>query len=769
MAKRKTKKARTKKVSYKGYVKALWILALGAVLSVVLLVLLAALGAFGSLPSFEQIENPKSNLASQLITADGKLLGKYYKDNRTHTDYGDLSPNLVNALVATEDERYYEHSGIDFRSLARAVVLLGSAGGGSTITQQLAKQLFHKPARNIPDRIKQKFKEWVIAAQLERQYTKEEIIAMYFNQFDFLYQAVGIKSAASIYFNTTPDQLNLNQSAILVGMAKNPALYNPRRDTSLMIKRRNTVFVQMKKNEMISTAQYDSLKALPLNVEFRRQGHLEGLAPYFREYLRQFLKDWVNENPKPSGEEYNLYTDGLKVYTTIDARMQRYAEEAVREHMSNLQRVFFMKENNRKYAPFHNVSQEEIDRIMERAMRRSRRYYSMRSQGYSEAEIQKAFNTPVKMTVFTWSGDKDTLMTPMDSIRYYKHFYHSGLMSVEPQTGFIKAWVGGIDYKHFKYDHVIQGKRQVGSTFKPFVYATAIKQKHYSPCFEVPNIKVCIEKGQYGLIKDWCPSNSDGEYGGMFTLKQGLAKSMNTVTTYLMKEVGPEPVVRTVEAMGVQTEIEPQPAIALGSIDLSVYDMVGAYTTFANKGIYNKPIFITRIEDKNGVVLEEFTPTTNEAMSEQDAYIMLDLMKGVTRYGTGMRLRYGTDYAWLNHVVTGAPYKFTNPIAGKTGTTQNNSDGWFMGMVPNLVTGVWGGCEDRAAHFGSTAYGQGATVSLPVWALFMKKCYADPELDISKADFNAPADPITVELDCDPEDNPDTKGAKDSNSEWETF
>lgn len=766
MAKRKTKKARTKKVSFKSYVKALWILALGAVLSVVLLVLLAALGAFGSLPSFEQIENPKSNLASQLITADGKLLGKYYKDNRTHTDYGDLSPNLVNALVATEDERYYEHSGIDFRSLARAVVLLGSAGGGSTITQQLAKQLFHKPARNIPDRIKQKFKEWVIAAQLERQYTKEEIIAMYFNQFDFLYQAVGIKSAASIYFNTTPDQLNLNQSAILVGMAKNPALYNPRRDTSLMIKRRNTVFVQMKKNEMISSAQYDSLKALPLNVEFRRQGHLEGLAPYFREYLRQFLKDWVNENPKPSGEEYNLYTDGLKVYTTIDARMQRYAEEAVREHMSNLQRVFFMKENNRKYAPFHNVSQEEIDRIMERAMRRSRRYYSMRSQGYSEAEIQKAFNTPVKMTVFTWSGDKDTLMTPMDSIRYYKHFYHSGLMSVEPQTGFIKAWVGGIDYKHFKYDHVIQGKRQVGSTFKPFVYATAIKQKHYSPCFEVPNIKVCIEKGQYGLIKDWCPSNSDGEYGGMFTLKQGLAKSMNTVTTYLMKEVGPEPVVRTVEAMGVQTEIEPQPAIALGSIDLSVYDMVGAYTTFANKGIYNKPIFITRIEDKNGVVLEEFTPTTNEAMSEQDAYIMLDLMKGVTRYGTGMRLRYGTDYAWLNHVVTGAPYKFTNPIAGKTGTTQNNSDGWFMGMVPNLVTGVWGGCEDRAAHFGSTAYGQGATVSLPVWALFMKKCYADPELDISKADFNEPIDAITVELDCDPADNSDTRGTKDTNSEW---
>lgn len=766
MAKRKTKKAGKKKVSFKGYVKTMWILALGGVLSVVILILLSALGAFGTLPTFEQIENPKSNLASQLITADGKLLGKYYKDNRTHTDYRDLSPHLVNALVATEDERYYEHSGIDFRSLTRAVVLLGSAGGGSTITQQLAKQLFHKPARNITDRIKQKFKEWVIAAQLERQYTKEEIIAMYFNQLDFIYQAVGIKSAAAIYFNTTPDQLNLNQSAILVGMAKNPSLYNPRRDTILMLKRRNTVFAQMKKNDMISPAQCDSLKNLPLNVEFRRQGHLEGLAPYFREHMRQFLKEWVAENPKPSGEKYNLYTDGLKVYTTIDARMQRHAEEAVREHMSNLQRVFFMKEANRKYAPFHNVSQAEIDGIMTKAMRRSRRYISMRNQGFNEEEIREAFNTPVKMTVFSWDGDKDTVMTPMDSIRYYKHFYHSGLMSVEPQTGFIKAWVGGIDYKHFKYDHVIQGKRQVGSTFKPFVYATAIKQKHYSPCFEVPNIKVCIEKGQYGLIKDWCPSNSDGEYGGMYTLKQGLAKSMNTVTTYLMKEVGPEPVVRTVKAMGVEGEIEPQPAIALGSVDLSVYEMVGAYTTFANKGIHNEPIFITRIEDKNGVVLEEFTPTTNEVMSEEDAYIMLDLMKGVTRYGTGMRLRYGTDYAWLNHVVTGAPYKFTNPIAGKTGTTQNNSDGWFMGTVPNLVTGVWGGCEDRAAHFGSTAYGQGATVSLPVWALFMKKCYADPELDISKGDFDTPVNPISVELDCKKETTPDMPDEEDQNPEW---
>lgn len=741
MAKKKSK------TSYGGYIKIIWALAGLGVLVVVLCVGLAALGVFGKLPPVELLENPRSKLASEIITADGKTLGKFYQENRTHTEYEDLSPHLVNALVATEDERFYQHSGVDFKALARAVVNLGSDGGGSTITQQLAKQLFHKPARTIPERITQKFKEWVIAARLERLYTKEDIIAMYFNQFDFLYQAVGINSAAKIYFNTTPDSLSIEESAILVGMAKNPSLYNPLRDTTLMKQRRNTVYFQMLRNEMISREEFDTLKTRPLEVNFTRESHLEGLAPYFREYLRKFMADWVEKREAETGEEYNLYTDGLKIYTTIDSRMQAYAEEAVKEHFSNLQRVFFLKEKNRRQAPFHNLSDSEIDALLKQAMRRTPRYRSMKRAGVSNDSIMEVFNTPRKMRIFSWNGDIDTVLSPMDSIRYYKHFYQAGLLSVEPQTGFVKAWVGGIDYKHFKYDHVKQGRRQVGSTFKPFVYATAIKQKQYSPCMEVPNVRTCIEKGQFGLLEDWCPKNSSDEYGGIFTLKEALAKSINTVTTYLMKEVGPDPVIRLCREMGISAEIPEQPSIALGTVDLSIYEMVGSYTALANKGVYTQPIMITRIESKDGVVLEEFAPRTNEVMSEQDAYIILDLMKGVTYSGSGVRLR--TKGAWYpDNVVTGYPYDFENPIAGKTGTTQNQSDGWFMGMVPNLITGVWGGCEDRSAHFNSITFGQGATVSLPVWALFMQKCYADPNLNVSKADFEKPLEPLKVELDC---------------------
>ncbi len=741
------------------YVKWFWrLLGLG-VASITVCILLAATGAFGKLPTFEEIENPKSNLASQIITSDGKVLGKFYMENRIHADYHDLSPHLVNALVATEDERYYEHSGIDFRALGRAVLNLGGAGGGSTISQQLAKLLFHDRSGNILKRVIQKFKEWVIAARLERQYTKQEIIAMYFNQFDFLYQAVGINSAAAIYFNTTPDSLTIEQSAVLVGMAKNPAFFNPMRNHERMKTRRNVVYAQMLRNKMISREEFDSLKVKDIELDFNRQGHLEGLAPYFREYLRKYMKEWIKDHPKPDGSEYNLYTEGLKIYTTIDYRMQQYAEDAVKAHMSNLQRVFYKKEKGRKYAPFHNVSQSEIDRIMTQAMRRSVRYRSLVKAGASKDSIKKAFDTPVPMRVFSWQGDIDTVMTPMDSIRYYKFFYQCGMISVEPQTGFVKAWVGGIDFKHFKYDHVKQGKRQVGSTFKPFVYASAIKQKHYNPCFEVPNVTTCIEKGKFGLIKDWCPSNSDGDYGQIYTLKSALANSVNTVTAFLMKQIGPEPVVRLTREMGVKSEMEIQPAIALGTVDLSVYEMAGSYTTFANKGVYTEPIMITRIEDKNGIVLEEFTPQTNEVMSEEDAFVILELLKGVTRYGTGKRLRYASDYRHYDYVVTGAPYQFTNPIAGKTGTTQNNSDGWFIGMVPNLITCVWGGCEDRAAHFGSTAYGQGATVALPVWGLYMKKCYADPSLNVSKSDFEKPEFPVSVELECE---DPDEENPSDS-------
>ena len=733
---------------YKSYLKVLWGLAGLMVLVVILCVGLAAVGAFGKLPPVELLENPRSKLASEIITSDGKVLGKFYQENRTHTEYEDLSPDLVNALVATEDERFYQHSGVDFKALVRAVVNLGKDGGGSTITQQLAKQLFHEPARSIPERIKQKFKEWVIAARLERLYTKEDIIAMYFNQFDFLYQAVGINSAAKIYFNATPDSLSIEQAAVLVGMAKNPSLYNPLRDSSLMVQRRNTVYYQMLRNEMISREAFDTLKQRPLYTEFTRESHLEGLAPYFREYLRKYMADWIDKRYEETGEEYSLYTDGLKIYTTIDSRMQSYAESAMDQHFSNLQRVFFLKEKNRRQAPFHNITDDQIDGILKQAMKRTPRYRSLKRSGMPMDSILYVFNQPRKMRVFSWDGDIDTVLSPMDSIRYYKHFYQAGLISVEPQTGFVKAWVGGIDYKHFKYDHVKQGRRQVGSTFKPFVYATAIKQKQYSPCMEVPNVKTCIEEGQFGLLEDWCPKNSDDEYGGVYTLKNALANSVNTVTTYLMKEVGPDPVIRMCREMGINAEIPQQPSIALGTVDLSIYEMVGSYTALANKGVYTEPIMITRIETKDGVVLEEFTPRTNEVMSEQDAYVILDLMKGVTSGGTGVRLR--TTGGWYpNKVVTGYPYDFQNPIAGKTGTTQNQSDGWFMGMVPNLITGVWGGCEDRSAHFGSITYGQGATVSLPAWALYMKMCYEDPNLRISTADFEKPEQPLDVELDCE--------------------
>lgn len=745
-----------KKDDFRTYVKWFWIVVLAGVLSIFACVGLAALGAFGPLPPITAIENPKSKLASQIITSDGKVLGKFYQENRTHADYDDLSPNLVNALVATEDERFYEHSGVDFHALARAVFNLGRDGGGSTITQQLAKQLFHKPAQSFFQRVLQKFKEWVIAIELERHYTKQEIIAMYFNQFDFLYQAVGINSAAHIYFDTTPDSLTIEQSAILVGMVKNPALYNPRRDSLRMFNRRNTVYHQMLRNNMITREQYDTLSIRPLTYKFSRESHLEGLAPYFREYLRQYMKDWTKDHINPStGEPYDIYTDGLKIYTTIDSRMQKYAEEAVKEHFSNLQKVFFKLEKGRKTTPFHNVTQDQIDRIMVHAMHRSGRYKMLKRAGVSDDSIKKSFETPIPMTIFSWHGDIDTVMSPMDSIRYFKSFYQCGLMSVEPQTGFVKAWVGGIDYKYFKYDHVKQGTRQVGSTFKPFVYATAIKQKHYSPCFEVPNVITCIEKGKFGLLQDWCPTNAENEYGGVYTLKQALAKSINTITTYLMKQVGPEPVVRLVREMGVESPIDVQPSIALGTVDLSVYEMVGSYTTFANKGVYTQPLMVTRIEDKNGVVLDEFTPKTNEVMNEQDAYVILNLLEGVTQSGTGQRLRLNGGH-YINDIVTGFPYDFQNPIAGKTGTTQNNSDGWFMGAVPNLITGVWGGCEDRSAHFGSIYYGQGATVALPVWALYMQKCYADKSLHISKAPFEKPLEPISVDLNCNTYDQEDS-------------
>lgn len=742
------------KDDFRKYVKWLWILFLSPALALLLCVLLARVGAFGPLPSTEEIANPKSFLASQIISNDNEILGTFFEENRIHSEYENLPPHLVNALIATEDERFREHSGIDFRALARAVAKMGRNGGGSTLTQQLAKQLFSDNFDNVTlvERIGQKFKEWVISTRLEERYTKDEIIVLYLNQFDFLYDAVGINSAAQTYFNCSPDSLKIHQAAMLVGMVKNPALYNPIRREELTINRRNTVFGQMVRNGFLSQEDADSLSQLPLDLDFNRSSHTRGPAPYFREHVRSYMKDWVETHRKPNGDKYNIYTDGLKIYTTIDSRMQAYAEASVTEHLSNLQRVFVKVDGDRSTFPFYfqNNSTSQIENILASAWHQTPKYKSMKKNGVSDDSINLVYTTPVEMEVFSWDGPLDTIMSPKDSIRYMKSIYQVGMMSIEPQTGFIKVWVGGVDYRYFKYDHVQQGRRQVGSTFKPFVYATAIEQKHYSPCMQVPNVLTCIEAGQYGLMDDWCPKNSGDEYGGVVTLKEGLAHSMNTITTYLMKQTGPVPVIRLARRMGIEAEIPEAPSIALGTVDLSVYEMVGSYTTFANKGRYSEPIFITRIEDKNGVVLQEFLPRQERVMSEEDAYTIVNLMTGVAQAGTGIRLKInGNENTYRNGVVTGFPYRFTNEIAGKTGTTQNQSDGWFMGMVPNLITGVWTGCEDRSAHFRSVYYGQGATTALPIWANFMRRCYNDSELNVSKEDFAKPDYPMTIQLDCD--------------------
>jgi penicillin-binding protein 1A len=710
----------------------------------------ASEGWLGPLPTFEEIENPETSLASEIISFDGKVIGKYYDENRSPVKYEDLSPHLVNALISTEDERFREHAGIDFKSLARAIVNLERSGGGSTITQQLAKMLFTGVAsRSTLDRIKQKMKEYVIAVQLERQYTKDEIISMYFNKFDFNYLAVGINSASKIYFNTTPADLKIEEAATLVGMCKNPSLYNPKRREELTTERRNVVFAQMKRNGYLTQEQVDSLSAMPIVLDFKPESHTRGLATYYREYLRDFMKEWIKNNPKPDGSHYNLYRDGLKIYTTLDSRMQRYAEEAVNEHLSNLQDIFFDVQENNPIAPFDGIEQEQIDIIMQRAMKNSDRYKRLKNQGASDAEIKKSFATPTNMTVYSWKGDIDTTMTPMDSLKYYKYFLQTGMMSMEPQTGYIKAWVGGIDYRYFKYDHVEQGRRQVGSTFKPFVYASAVNQLKYSPCYEVANTQVTFEAGErWHLDEDWTPKNSGDKYGGMVSLKYALANSINTVTAYLMKQVGPSAVKKLARSMGLQGDIPEAPSIALGTPDVSVYEMVGAYGTFANKGVYTKPISLLKIEDANGVKLQEFVTTSSIALDEEISYVMLNLMQGVTQAGTGVRLRTTTGN-YIYGEATGYPYGFTNPIAGKTGTSQNHSDGWFMGIVPDLVTGVWVGNTDRAAHFPNITLGQGATLSLPIWALYMKKVYADEDINMSLRGFTPPESGVSIELDCD--------------------
>ena len=729
------------------YIKWFWYLIFGGTFTVILIFLLASWGVFGALPSFAELENPEKNLATEVISVDGKTLGKYAKENRTPVKYKDLPDNLIKALVATEDERFYEHSGIDFKATLRAIMTMGKSGGGSTITQQLAKLLFHgEGSKNIVERVLQKVKEYVIAVKLERQYTKQEILTMYLNKYDFLNLAVGIRSASRIYFGKEPKELTVNESAMLVGMLKNASLYNPLSREELVKERRNVVLGQMLKNDFITEQQKDTLQQKELELDVHREGHSEGYATYFREYLRDFMKGWIKNHPKPDGTEYNIYRDGLKIYVTLDSRMQQYAEEAMEEHMANLQRAFFNEQKRNKTAPFYDLEAKQIETTILQAMKRSNRWIRMKASGASEKEILASFNEKTKMKVFSWKGDVDTIMSPKDSILYYKHFLRAGLFSVEPQTGHVKAWVGGINYKHFQFDAVKQQKRQVGSTFKPFVYATAINQLNLSPCEKFPNTPYTIPKEKYGMPEDWQPKNSSNSYGGELTLKEALANSVNVITAKLIDMVTPATVVRLAKSAGIKTEIPEVPAIALGSVDLSLFEMVGAYATFANKGLQVEPMMVLKIEDKNGTVLEQFIPNSKEVLSEESAYVVLNLLEGVTQYGSGVRLRSSWG-KYPDDIVTGYPYEFKNPIAGKTGTTQNQSDGWFMGIVPNLATGVWVGGEDRATHFARIDKGQGASMALPIWALYYKKLYADPTLHVSQDEFEKPEN-LTIQIDC---------------------
>jgi len=738
-----------KNTSVKQKLFSLWLLILSPIILLTVTLYLTSIGTFGELPTFEELESPKSNLATEIISSDGVVLGKYFFENRSNIKYNDLTPNLVNALLSTEDIRFRDHSGIDVRALLRAVkgVATGSnSGGASTITQQLAKMLFtEKPASGL-QRVMQKFKEWIIAVRLERQYSKDEILSMYLNKFDFINNAVGIKSAAQIYFNSTPNLLNIEQSAMLVGMLKNPSLFNPNRRMELTQERRDVVLSQMKKYGYITAVEYDSISSIPIILDFKKASHNEGLAPYLREYLRSELKKWCKENDKADGTNYNLYTDGLKIYTSINSKMQEYAEEAVHSHIASLQYDFFKHWKGYTNAPFpKDFDRDQIYAILEQGMKRSDRYKKLKSRNASEKEIKTAFRTKTPMRVFSWKGEIDTLMSPLDSVRYYKYFIHSGMMSMDPNTGYVKAYVGGINYKYFKYDHVKVGRRQVGSTFKPFLYALAM-QEGYSPCYEIPNVPVVFEKNQWGLPdKDWVPRNSDDKYEGvLMNLRFGLANSINTITAYIMKQFGPHSVLDLAKKMGITSKLDPVPSICLGTFDLSVYEMVGAYSTFVNKGIWTEPIIVTRIEDKNGILLQDFSPKTNEAMSEKTADLMVRMLQGVVdgvynptadiSMGTGVRLR--------------RKYNFENEIGGKTGTTQNNSDGWFMGITPNLVTGVWSGNEDRSVHFRTTFYGQGANMALPIWAEYMQSVYADSlNLGIYPEPFDIPQS-VDVLLDC---------------------
>lgn len=751
------------KKKYRKIVVAFWVLFSIPFIFLILLFSFANSGKLGYMPQIEDLENPKINLATLILSEDNEVLGSIYygNQNRTPVGFDRLPKHLVNALVATEDIRYFKHSGIDAKGSIRALVLMGKRGGGSTITQQLAKLLFHEPARTLKERLLQKIKEYVIAVKLEKSYTKEEIIALYFNQYDFIYSAVGIQSASQVYFNKLPDSLKIEEAAVLVGMAKNSVLYNPKKFPERSIKRRNTVLTQMMKYGYLSQPVYDSLLQLPLKIDYQPVSHNVGTATYFRNYIRKYLSykkpergrysnyktfqedstqwvsdplfGWCNKNKKPDGTPYNIQVDGLRIHTTINYKMQKYAEQAIRAHLGGfLQKEFWKEKKGNKRAPFsRDLKRSEIDNILRSAIKRSDRGYRLRKRGIPMDSIIKVFKVPVPMRIFSWEREIDTVLSPLDSILYYKHFLNTGFMAMDPTTGEVKSYVGGIDYKHFQYDHVTQSKRQAGSTFKPFLYVLAM-QENYTPCYEVPVSPVRFK------INDtiWVPRTTckPKHIGTLKSLKWGLANSENYVSAFLVSRFKPQPIADIAYKMGIESYIDPVPSMIYGTSDMTVKEMVAAYSTFGNKGVHIKPIFVSRIEDKYGNVLATFQPESKLAIDEKTAYLMLNLLQGVTKFGTAGKLRYR--------------YEFTGEIGGKTGTTNNHSDGWFIGITPKLVAGAWVGAEDRSVHFDRLGMGAGGTMALPIWAEFMTRIYEDSTLNITQEDvFEAPPN-FKLNLDC---------------------
>lgn len=765
------------KNEFSKYIKIFWGVYVLVVLGVIIMFYAIARGWLGFMPTFEELENPESILASQVISSDSKVMGTFFSENRTYVSFEEMPPHLIKALISTEDVRFFRHSGIDFRGLLRVIkgILTGdtSSGGGSTISQQLAKMLFPREDSSGPVKLVfRKFREWIIAVKLERSYTKEEILTMYLNKYDFLNLAVGIKTAANVYFNCEPDSLHLHQAAMLVGMAKNSALYNPLRREELTLQRRNVVLSQMRKYGYISKSEFDSVKTLPLDLDYHKVDFKRGLAPYFREYLRitmtaqkperdkyasfqyqKFREDsaewvtnplygWIRKNRKADGSPYDIYRDGLKIYTTIDSRMQQYAEEALAQHLrENLQPLFDRRVGSLRNPPFsNNMTREETDELINRAIRQTERHRVLREQGKNFAEIREEFSKPVDMTIFSWKGEIDTIMSPIDSIKWYLRFFRSSFMAMENGTGKVKAYVGGPSYEYFMYDMVLGGKRQVGSTVKPFLYTLAM-QNGFTPCTKVPYVR------QQFVLYDgtvWEPrdASEDAEnYGRMVTLKWGLANSKNMISAWVMKQFNPQAVTEVMKKLGVYSPIDPVPSMFLGTSDITLYEMVGAFSTYANKGVYVKPWFVTHIEDRHGNIVASFVPQKREAIDENTAYLMVNLLQGVVDGGTGGRLRSREGYG-----------RFVMPIAGKTGTTQNHSDGWFIGATPQLTAGVWTGADLRSIHFTDISTGQGANMALPIWGYFMKKVLADPSLGISEdVHFDRPGN-FNINLDCSVED-----------------